>query len=119
MSDLVHVDSVSFPYKELNDAVTVGIVDCVTDQYDFVTTAVTGLSHDGQWNDCFAVAVLKKFRTYLDEHPEYAAYHPEYASFKVPDYSGTNINRRRFSYTCAPGDFDSVSLKDILLKSNF
>lgn len=114
---LVHVDSVTLPYKELNDHVSVGLVNNVTDEYGFVTAAITGLYYNGEWNDCFSVAVLKKFRSYLDEHPDYAAAHPEYASFTVPDYSTRKHTVSRFSYTCGPGGFERYSMKDILDKT--
>ncbi len=110
----VHVDSVTLPYKELYDNVSVGLVNTVTDEYGFVTAAVTGLSYNGEWNDCFSVAVLKKFRAYLDANPDYANAHPEFASFTVPDYSGEKHTVKRFSYTCALGGFERVSMKDVL-----
>ena len=111
---LHHIDSVVLPYKELNDVVSVGLTDCETDHYDFVTMAVTGLSYNGQWNDCFAVAVLKQFQSYVESNPSYAAMHPEYAGFTVPDYSKDTRVKKRFSYTCKPGDFDRVSFKDLI-----
>ena len=108
------IESVTYPYEELREAAGEGLVNCTPDRYDYVTTAYTGMRFDGKWHDSLAVSILKKFSAYVKEHPEYAANHPEYASFTIKDYSADTQTQYRFSYSVAPGNYDSVSMIDIL-----
>lgn len=108
------IESVTYPYEELREAAGEGLVNCTPDRYDYVTTAYTGMRFDGKWHDSLAVSILKNFSAYVKDHPEYAANHPEYASFSIKDYSADTQNQYRFSYSVASGNYDSVSMIDIL-----
>ena len=111
---LVHIDSITFPYKELDENVADGLVNCHPDRYDYITKAFTGMWFDGKWYDSFAVEILRKFSQYVKSNEQYAENHPDYAGISIPDYSAKPENIYRFSYTEGPGGFDSVSLIDIL-----
>ena len=108
------IESVTYPYEELREAAGEGLVNCTPDRYDYVTTAYTGMRFDGKWHDSLAVSILKQFSAYVKDHPEYAANHPEYASFTIKDYSADTQTQYRFSYSVASGNYDSVSMIDIL-----
>ena len=111
---LIQLDSITFPYDELNKFVSTGLVNCVPDRYDYITTAFTGTWFDNKWYDSFAVSTLKKFTEYVKNKPDYAERHPDYANIQIPDYSKDPVNYYRFSYAEGPGGFDSVSMIDIL-----
>ena len=108
------IDSIAYPYEELREAADEGLVNCTPDRYDYVTSAYTGMRFDGKWHDSLAVSILKKFADYVKSHPEYANNHPEYADISVKDYSAEETNRYRFSYSVASGNYDCVSMIDIL-----
>ena len=108
------IESIAYPYEELREAADEGLVNCTPDRYDYVTSAYTGMRFDGKWHDSLAVSILKKFADYVKSHPEYANNHPEYADISVKDYSAEETNRYRFSYSVASGNYDSVSMIDIL-----
>ncbi|MBO4669977.1 MAG: adenylate/guanylate cyclase domain-containing protein [Lachnospiraceae bacterium] len=108
------IESIAYPYEELYAAAGEGLVNCTPDRYDYVTSAYTGMRFDGKWHDSLAVSILKKFADYVKSHPEYATNHPEYADISVKDYSAEETNRYRFSYSVASGNYDCVSMIDIL-----
>ena len=108
------IESIAYPYEELREAADEGLVNCTPDRYDYVTSAYTGMRFDGKWHDSLAVSILKKFADYVKSHPEYANNHPEYADISVKDYSAEETNRYRFSYSVASGNYDCVSMIDIL-----
>ena len=108
------IESIAYPYEELREAADEGLVNCTPDRYDYVTSAYTGMRFDGKWHDSLAVSILKKFADYVKSHPEYATNHPEYADISVKDYSAEETNRYRFSYSVASGNYDCVSMIDIL-----
>ena len=108
------VDSITFPYEELKDVVSCGLVNCEPDRYDYITTAFTGIWYENVWYDSLSVKTLKKFTEFVDANPTYKAMHPEYASIQIPDYSEKKYVKYRFSYTSGPGDFDSISMYDLL-----
>ena len=114
IENLVHIDSITFPYKELNENVTNGLVNCEPDRYDYITKAFTGMWFEGKWYDSFAVQILRKFVEYVKSNEQYASNHPDYANIIIPDYSGEPDNKYRFSYAEGPGGFDSVSFIDII-----
>ena len=112
--DNLYKSEIVLPYKELCDNVDLGYVNCDSGKYSYVTTFLTGLRYEDKWYDCLAVAALKKFNSYLAENKEYALLHPEYDDIIIPDYSKDSKDEYRFSYTTVPGDFDSISLADLL-----
>ena len=114
IEDLLHLENIVLPYAELSEKVGLGITNCKPDEYDYVTSAFTGMWYDGKWNDSLSISVLKKFLEYVEKNPDYADNHPEYAGYTLPDYSAMDKNWYRFSFTEAPGGFDSVPLVDIL-----
>lgn len=108
------VDSITFPYDALQSVVSCGLVNCEPDRYDYITTAITGLWYENVWYDSFSVKTLKKFVEFVDAHPDYKNMHPEYDSIEIKDYSKEEHIKYRFSYTSGPGDFDSISMYDLL-----
>ena len=110
----LYVRELEAPYKELNDNVTLGYVNCDSGKYSYVTTFLTGLHYNDKWYDCLAVATLKKFKEYVESNREFALLHPEYEDIILPDFSQDEHDEYRFTYTSSPGDFDSISLIDLL-----
>ncbi len=115
ITDLVaHIDSVSLPYDELKNVVDLGLVNCQPDQYDYITTTITGTWFEGKWYDSLAISTLKKFAENTANDEEYSSFHPDYANLVLPDYSNEENNIYRFSFFEAQGGFGWVSLIDIL-----
>ncbi|MBR4343959.1 MAG: adenylate/guanylate cyclase domain-containing protein [Lachnospiraceae bacterium] len=114
LDTLVHIDSITMPYEELEANAFCGLTNCEPDKYDYITTAYTGLWYNDKWYDCLAVQTLKRFCEYVKSNERYAENHPDYANIIIPDFPSQPVNRYRFSYAEGPGGFDSVSLVDIL-----
>ncbi len=114
IDNLVHIDSITYPYNELEKVVSYGLTNCEPDMYDYITTAFTGMRYQGTWYDSFSIQILKKFSEYVKKNEKYAENHPDYAGIVIPDYASDPVNRYRFSYAEGPGGFDSVSFIDIL-----
>lgn len=115
-------NTITFPYKELKESSTQGLTNCDPDDYNYITSFITGINDpdDGTWYDCLALAALKKFDNFVKTHQEYAALHPEYTDIVIPDVLNqqNNDTKYRFSYSTAPGDLDADSLINLLNSYN-
>ena len=111
-------NTIYFPYEELKESTTMGLVNCNSGTYDYVTTFINGIydQENSTWYDCLAIAALKKFDEFVKSHKEFAALHPEYTDIEIPkelERHRSDIDYR-FSYSTAPGDLDAISLVDLL-----
>ena len=112
--NLYRYDSMTYPYEELKNVVSFGLVNCYPDRYDYITSAYMGIWYGDVWYDSLSVQILKKFKEYVDSDPVYAENHPEYENIEIPDFSKEEIYRYKFSYSEGPGGFEHVSLIDVL-----
>lgn len=112
-----HISDVSYPYKELRDAVSFGYTNEQTDVDNYVRNVIP-VVRDGDINlDCLALSTLKQFISFYETNEGYRTAHPELASLKDNSYLSPEMSLYRFSYTSAPQSdeiADHVSLCDIL-----
>ena len=113
LENLIKVD-ITFPYDGLTETVDIGLTNCEPDQYDYITSVITGQWVDGEWYDCLSISTLKKFIDYVASNEEYGSKHPDYLNISLPDFSKEENPKYRFSYSEGPGGFEGISLIDIL-----
>lgn len=103
LTEKIIVDEVYYPYPELTDVTTFGLVVANPDLSDnIIRCAIMGMPNGSEWVECFAPAV---YRRYCEAN-----------GISVHDFSSDRYQKYRFTYTeDKPGSpFDCYSFSDVL-----
>lgn len=103
LTEKTYIDEVYYPYSELKDVTTFGLV--VTNQDyadDHIRCAIMGLPYGSEWIECLAPAVYRRYC--------------EVKGISVHDFSKDKYQKYRFTYTeeKAGSPFDCCSFIDVL-----